>query len=80
VFLVRADETEALCCSLCRKAFRSLDTAYLASLPTGGDGRWVHKRCLDGQADVVLGQQIYRLRRGDFVLKALVSKLCVHTI
>jgi hypothetical protein len=80
MIVVDSDDSETLCCQLCQKPFTSLETAWLMSPPTGGEGRWVHKRCVDGSAAAAFGLDTFRLRRGDFVLKSLVHRLWVQTI
>jgi hypothetical protein len=80
VILIDVNDDETLVCSLCRRPFRSLETAWLMSPPGGGEARWTHKPCIDGAADVVFGHQAYRLRRGDFAMKSLVQKLWLRTI
>jgi hypothetical protein len=48
------DEQERLCCSFCREAFVSLDTAWLASPATGGEAVWGHRTCLDRDRNICL--------------------------
>jgi hypothetical protein len=64
MFVVTADESETLCCHICKRAFSTLERAWLASPSGGGQGIWVHQGCLSGKAQALLGTSEYRLRRG----------------
>lgn len=75
MIVVGADETETLCCAVCGRAFTSLERSWLASPAGGGAGVWVHEPCLSGRAQNVLGTEQYRLRRGDFALRAMIERL-----
>jgi hypothetical protein len=72
--IVIEGDNETLCCQLCRRPFRSLEEAWLLSPLTGGEGRWVHRRCADGAGPAV-GLSEYRLKRGDFALKSVITRL-----
>jgi hypothetical protein len=80
MFVVTADESETLCCSICHRAFPTLERAWLASPSGGGQGIWVHQACLSGRAQALLGTSAYRLRRADFALYSLVRRLMAPTI
>jgi hypothetical protein len=80
MFVVTADEDETLCCHICKRAFATLERAWLASPSGGGQGLWVHQLCLEGNALGVLGTGQYRLRRGDYALHSLVRRLMAPTI
>ena len=80
MFVVTADESEQLCCQICTRAFAALERAWLASPSGGGRCIWVHKGCLSGRAQAVLGTSEYRMRRGDFALYSLVQRLMAPTI
>jgi hypothetical protein len=75
MFVVTADESETLVCCLCHRAFTTLESSWLLSPSTGGEGRWVHRRCVDGQAMSAFNLEAYRLRRGDFVLRSVIETL-----
>jgi hypothetical protein len=55
VIVIGANDDETLCCQICGRPFTSLDRAWLASPAGGGPGVWVHRPCLEGRADRVLG-------------------------
>jgi hypothetical protein len=80
MFGVTADEDETLCCQLCKRAFAALERAGLASPSSGGQGIWMHKGCLSGRAQAVLGTSEFRMKRGDFALYRLVQRLLAPTI
>jgi hypothetical protein len=46
-------------CAVCRMAFSSLARSRLASPMGGGTGLWVHKTCLDGSGQLLLGTAQY---------------------
>ena len=75
MFVVTADESETLCCSRCGDEFQSLERAWLASPVTGGEAFWTHKYCLEGTGPRPRAREVYRLRRGDFALRAIVQRL-----
>lgn len=75
MFIVDGNEDETLVCHVCRKPFASLETAWLASRTTGGTAIWTHRSCIDGHAQAVLGASEFRLRRGDFAMKAVIETL-----
>jgi hypothetical protein len=75
MIVIDANEDAWSVCHLCREPFRSLKDIWLLSALNGGEARWVHKRCIEGVAEVAFRLREYRLRRGDFVLKALIQRL-----
>jgi hypothetical protein len=75
-----SDDTETLCCHVCRTPFPALELAWMAwpvierrgvSVPTV----WAHRKCLEGQAVLIFGTGQYRMRRADFVIKSLLQRL-----
>jgi hypothetical protein len=80
MFVVDGNEYEMLCCHICKREFVALERCWLASPSGGGQGIWVHQRCLQGNALAVLGTEQFRLRRADFALYSLVRRLMAPTI
>jgi hypothetical protein len=65
-----------LCCAVCQKPL-TLDTAWL-SFPPGADGvegKWLHRRCGDGQLAQLWGSPHVTLMRGEAALQAMAAKL-----
>jgi hypothetical protein len=74
------DDTEILCCEVCREPFPTLEAAWLAwpVAPRRGvsvAAVWVHRRCVDGEALRLFGTGEFRLRRADFAIRALLQRL-----
>jgi hypothetical protein len=75
-----SDDTEILCCQVCRQEFAALDQAWMAwpVVPRRGvsvPALWLHRRCVDGEALRLFGTGEYRLRRADFAIRALLQRL-----